>query len=464
MTRAAAIAAAHALFDGGRLKAVFARRIAIPTESQNPARAADLAFYLTGEMQPDLEALGFTCTLLTHPKAKAPFLLAERIEDPALVTVLGYGHGDVIAGLEGQWQAGRDPWTLDDTGERWYGRGVVDNKGQHTINIEALRCVLATRGKLGFNIRYLIEMGEEIGSAGLYDLARAHRDLFRADLLIGSDGPRLTAERPTLCLGSRGAYRIDLSITSREGGHHSGNWGGLLSDPAVRLAHALATIIGPTGQVLVHELLPKDMPASVKAALADVEPASIPGGPQIDAWWGEKGFTPAEKVYGWNTFEVLAIGAGNIGNPQNAVPPSASAACQIRTVVGSDPDNFVPALRRHLDRHGFTDIAVAAGRDEAFKATRTDPDHPWVRWAAASIAETTAKKPAVIPNSGGSLPNDLFAEIIGMPTIWVPHSYPGCSQHAPNEHVPAALVREAIGMMAGLYWDLGDGRHPPLDR
>ena len=87
-----------------------------------------------------------------------------------------------------------------------------------------------------------------------------------------------------------------------------------------------------------------------------------------------------------------------------------------------------------------------------------------MRWAAASIAETTGKKPAVIPNAGGSLPNDVFAEIIGMPTIWVPHSYPGCSQHAPNEHVPSALVREAIGLMAGLYWDLGEGKHPPLAR
>ena len=464
MTRAAAVAAAHQMFDDGSLKAIFARRIAIPTESQNPARAQDLARYLTTEMQPSLESMGFTCRILTHPNAKGPFLLAERIEDPALVTVLGYGHGDVIAGLEGQWKDGRDPWTLDDTGERWYGRGVVDNKGQHAINIEALRCVLKTRGKLGFNVRYLIEMGEEVGSAGLHDLARDNRELFLADLLIGSDGPRMTAERPTLCLGSRGGYRIDLEIKAREGGHHSGNWGGLLSNPGVRLAHAISTIIGPTGQVRVHELLPKEMPESVKRALSDIEPASIPGGPQIDPWWGEPGFTPAEKVYGWNTFEVLAFGCGDIGNPQNAVPPSAKAVCQIRTVVGSEPEGFIPAIKRHLIRHGFPDVEVSSGRDASFKATRTDPDHPWVRWAAASIAETTGKKPAVIPNAGGSLPNDVFAEIIGMPTIWVPHSYPGCSQHAPNEHVPSALVREAIGLMAGLYWDLGEGKHPPLAR
>lgn len=462
MTRAVAIARAHETFDDGRLKTILARRLAIPTESQNPARVSDLERYLTAEMRPAFEALGFSCRVLTHPGAKGPFLLAERIEDPARVTVLGYGHGDVIAGLEGRWAEGRDPWTLTEVGDRWYGRGVVDNKGQHTLNLEAQRCVIEARGKLGFNAKWLIEMGEEVGSLGLHDLARAHRDAFAADVLIASDGPRLKANRPTLSLGCRGGARIDLSIVSREGGHHSGNWGGLLSNPAIRLAHAIATIVGPRGEIRIPELLPAALPASVKRALADVEPLSGPGDPEIDPTWGEPGFTPAEKVYAWNTFEVLAMGAGDPGRAQNAVPPSAIANCQIRFVVGSNPDDFIPAIRRHLDRWCFSDVAITAGRDVAFAASRTDPDDPWATWAAGSMAKTTGVKPAVIPNSGGSLPNDVFTDILGMPTLWLPHSYPGCSQHAPNEHVPKALFREAIGMMAGLYWDLGEiaGKRP----
>ena len=69
-----------------------------------------------------------------------------------------------------------------------------------------------------------------------------------------------------------------------------------------------------------------------------------------------------------------------------------------------------------------------------------------------------------LPNLGGSLPNDIFSEILGLRTIWVPHSYPGCSQHAPNEHLPVAIAREGLAMMAGLYWDLGTGDVPPLSR
>ena len=75
---------------------------------------------------------------------------------------------------------------------------------------------------------------------------------------------------------------------------------------------------------------------------------------------------------------------------------------------------------------------------------------------------TTNQRLAVLPNLGGSLPNDIFAVGLNLPTIWVPHSYPGCSQHAPNEHLPMAIAREGLAIMAGLYWDLGESGTPPV--
>jgi len=91
-----------------------------------------------------------------------------------------------------------------------------------------------------------------------------------------------------------------------------------------------------------------------------------------------------------------------------------------------------------------------------FNATRLDPDHPAAQWAVASVARTAGRAPAVLPNLGGSLPNDLFAQLLGMPTIWVPHSYAGCSQHAPDEHGLAPILREGLQVMTGLFWDLGE--------
>jgi acetylornithine deacetylase/succinyl-diaminopimelate desuccinylase-like protein len=323
-----------------------------------------------------------------------------------------------------------------------------------------MRNVIAARGKLGFNAKFLIEMGEETGSPGLRELCTEHQDLLRSDLLIASDGPRLRAERPTVFLGSRGSMNFDLTIEARPGGHHSGNWGGLISNPGIQLAHAIAAISSPTGQIRIPEWVPAELPASVRRVLADCEVDGGEDGPEIEPWWGEPGLSPAERVFGWCSFEVLAFKTGNPETPVNAIPPRAWARCQLRFVVGIDPQQILPALRRHLDRQGFGMVKISATRETLFNATRIDPDDEWVRWAVASIARTSGKKPAILPNLGGSLPNDIFTDVLGLRTIWVPHSYAGCSQHAPNEHLPPQLLREALSVMTGLYWDLGAGDTP----
>src|SRR5437764_1423740 len=239
MTRAAAITAAEAYFDEGRFTADLARRVAIPTESQVEERAPVLHAYLADEIAPSLARLGFQSEIVENSVRGGPMLIAERREKGAATTVFGYGHGDVIRGLEPQWKDGLSPWRLQPDGERLYGRGSADNKGQHTINLAALDCVLQTRGRLGFNAKFLIETGEE-----------------------------------------------------------------------------------------------------------------------IDSDWGEPGLSPSEKVFGWCSFEVLAFATGNPENPVNAIPPQARATCQIRFVVGVDPEDFLPALRRHLDAHGFPMVRI----------------------------------------------------------------------------------------------------------
>ncbi len=138
----------------------------------------------------------------------------------------------------------------------------------------------------------------------------------------------------------------------------------------------------------------------------------------------------------------------------NAVPPDAWARCQLRHTVDVDPESFVPALRRHLDAAGFPEVKVeSAGTRMA--ASRTDPANPWVRWAAASMEKSLGRRVQVIPNAGGGLPGDVFVDHLGVPLVWVPHSYNGCKQHGPNEHLLKAPAREGLAAFAGLWWDLG---------
>jgi len=129
-------------------------------------------------------------------------------------------------------------------------------------------------------------------------------------------------------------------------------------------------------------------------------------------------------------------------------------------VVGTDVDDILPALRRHLDRNGFPQVKAGTGRSSHFYASRIDPSDPWVTWVKDSLTRTTGDAPTILPNLGGSLPNDIFTDVLKLKTIWVPHSYAGCSQHAPNEHLLAPIARQGLGLMAGLFWDLGDPAMP----
>jgi len=455
MTRTDAIANAHQLIASGEFLKTLERRVAFQTESQNGGRPKELRAYLEQEMRQSFAELDFESRIVESPSGKSPFLVARYQEDAKLPTVLIYGHGDVVDGMEGEWRDNLDPWKTTKVGNRVYGRGTADNKGQHSINLAALEVVRKARGgKLGFNAKFLVEMGEETGSPELNAVCASLRDELKADLLLASDGPRLSADRPTIFLGCRGGIRIHLDVNLREGGHHSGNWGGVLANPATILANAIASLVDEQGRMKLEALKPPRLTNQIRAYLADVEVKPSADEPALSENWGEEGLSAAERLYAWNTLEVLAMSSGNIDKPANAIPGHARAVLQLRFVVGTKHEQVVDAVRTHLHGKGFTMVEVSA--TQSFIASRTDFDSPWIKWAADSIHKTTGSPPAVLPNFGGSLPNDVFSETLGLPTIWVPHSYPGCSQHAPDEHILLSVTEEALGIMAGLFWDLGE--------
>ena len=219
----------------------------------------------------------------------------------------------------------------------------------------------------------------------------------------------------------------------------------MLANPATILCNAIASLVDGKGRMQLEALKPPPISNRVRAALADVEIKPTEGEPELSENWGEEGLTAAERLYAWNTLEcwrchpaMATVGERDSGKGR--------AVLQLRFVVGTKYEKVVDAVRVFAG-NGFPMVEVSGA--QRFAASRTDVDSPWVNWTADSIRKTTGKAPAILPNFGGSLPNDVFAEGLGLPTIWVPHSYPGCSQHAPDEHILLPVTEEALAIMAG---------------
>jgi acetylornithine deacetylase/succinyl-diaminopimelate desuccinylase-like protein len=465
-SREAAINAAKAIYDDGTFILELEKLVAVPTESSPPHHKADLVRYCGEILGPMLETMGFSVALLENPEQQhGPVMLATRIEDAALPTVLIYGHGDVVRAMPERWREGLDPWTVKVEGDKIYGRGVVDNKGQHLLAIEALRAVLSVRGRLGFNAKIFVETGEEAGSPGLRGILLRHSEACAADVFVALDGLRQSVSIPEVTLGTRGGVAMDLVVDLREGGFHSGHWGGLLIDPAVVLSHAIASIISRDGRILVAGWTPASIPEDVRRACANIVADEVRRGPFPDPGWGEPGLSRAERIFMWTSAVVLASVSGQPEAPVNAVSGKASARIQVRHTVDVPADGLLDALRKHLDEQGFQNVQVLSVQErDAFPASRTSFDDPWVKRIVDSITRTSGRSPNMVPNIGASGPSELFRQELGTPVLWLPFSYGGCNQHGPDEHGLGSLFREGLGLMAGIWWDFGeidDKRRPP---
>ena len=108
-------------------KELLAAAVVQPTESQSGDRPQALSAYLGWLQETLLDGMAFDSQVFANPReGEPPILVAMRVEGADLSTVLVYGHGDVVLGMDERWRAGLSPWALTEEGDRWYGRGAAD--------------------------------------------------------------------------------------------------------------------------------------------------------------------------------------------------------------------------------------------------------------------------------------------------------------------------------------------------
>jgi acetylornithine deacetylase/succinyl-diaminopimelate desuccinylase-like protein len=402
---------------------------------------------------------GWGFEVQVHPTASQPIVYAEIGPKDAAFTWLTYGHYDVYpadAVAEG-WRT--NPWEPVIEGDRIWGRGTGDNKGQHLALLHAIALYREINGELPIRIKVILEGDEETGSRPLPGFVERHRDMLRADLCCYSDGPMFPNDQPVLLMGVRGVLGLEFAATGAKRNLHSGNFGGVAPNPTLDLIHLLAEMVDRDGRLLVPGAGHADVTvtpseaAAVRSLPLDREGvmASMGVPPTVS--------DPAafhERLMLRPAFNVSGFAAGYTGpGHKTIIFREALAKADIRLVGGQDPAAVLAAVRRFAADRGYANIEIRELK--ATPASRTSLDDPFVPLVREAVAKGFGREPLVVPSLGGTTPDYVFTKLLGLPSIVVPLAPYDENNHAPNESTKVSLY--LAGIRSGMRLIEGLARH-----
>jgi acetylornithine deacetylase/succinyl-diaminopimelate desuccinylase-like protein len=352
-------------------------------------------------------------------------------------TLLFYNHYDVQPPdpLD-LWQT--DPFDPQVRDGKLYARGIADNKGDLMARIQAVEAYQAALGPLPLKVKWFLEGEEEVGSPHLAPFAAEHTELLAADGCIWEAGRKDEAERPTISLGVKGIMYLELHASGAGSDLHS-SLATIVPNPAWRLVWALSTLKDEDDNILIDGLMdhvaePSSAEMEMLAAIP-FEEETMRAGLGIPAFIGGLTGVSALKrhLYG-PTCTICGLESGYTGQGTKTVLPSkAMVKLDFRLVPNLEPDLIVDLLRKHLDRHGFSDIELMPAHGE--HSAKAPPDAAVVRAAVAAALTVYGQEPVVYPLMAGSGPMYPLTQALGTPALSAGVGYSGSNVHAPNENI-----------------------------
>ena len=397
-----------------------------------------------------LEGWGFSVEV--HPTTSHPILYAETGPANAKTTWLLYGHYDVYPADEKQEGWRTKPFEPVVEGDRIWGRGTGDNKGQHLAMLNAIALYRELHGELPVRIKVILEGDEETGSVPLPKFVEANRERLRADFCCYSDGPMFPNDQPVLLMGVRGNLGLEFVSRGAKRNLHSGNFGGVAPNPTLELVHLFAEMVDREGRLQV----PGAGYADVSVAAADA--AAVKRLPlDHDDFRASVGCEPStggddalfhERLMLRPAFNVSGFSAGYTGpGIKNIIFKEASAKADVRLVAGQDPQAVYDAIVRFAKDRGYDGIEIR--NLKGTPASRTPLDHPLVPRVKAAVAKGFGREVLVVPSLGGTTPDFVFTRLLGIPSIVVPLAPYDENNHAPNESTKVSLY--LAGVRSALY-------------
>jgi len=377
-----------------------------------------------------------------YPTDGSPVVYGEIMEaGPARPTILIYGHYDVQPAepLE-LWHS--PAYEATQRGDNLYGRGVSDMKGQIIIIFKAVEA-LRQAGPLGVNLKFLIEGEEEIGSPNLEPFIRAHKDLLSCDFSLNPDSGMLSPELPTVTYGLRGLAYFELRVSGPTSDLHSGQFGGIIHNPAQALCELIAGMHDSQGRVTlpgfydrVRPLSEEDRKELNRVPTGETYYLQQTGAPAL---YGEAGYTVPERLGARPTLEVNGLLSGYTGEgPKTVLPSKAMAKISMRLVPDQDPEEVYQQLLQYLREHAPATIRWEVIKMAGGSPSLTDRSLPAVKALQQALQETWGVPP-IFRREGGSVPVvSQIQRVLGVESVIAGFGLPDDNLHAPNEklHLP----------------------------
>jgi acetylornithine deacetylase/succinyl-diaminopimelate desuccinylase-like protein len=385
-----------------------------------------------------------------------PIVYADWLHAAGAPTAIAYGHYDVqpVDPLD-EWR--RPPFEPVAEDGRVYARGSSDDKSSCTILVQAAEALLATRGKLPINLRFVFEGEEESSSASLEPWLKENLSRLGGDVALICDAGFFAGNVPAITVGLRGLMYAQIDVTGPFQDLHSGSYGGLVENPANALARIIAGLKSPDGKVLIpgfyDSVVPLDEAGhAAYAALPydEVEARRLIG---VSEFVGEPGYTPLERRSARPTLDVNGIWSGFQGaGSKTIIPGKAHAKVSCRLVADQDPQAIFEALRGHVAALTPPGVRAEVSLLGVGRPTLTSPDLPAARALARALEAVFGQAPVYI-REGGSIPFvATFEELLHLPVVVMGFTPPDGNFHAPNEWMDLANFESGVRAMAR-YWD-----------
>jgi len=407
-----------------------------------PSVSADSAFApqmqkCAAWVRQSLEAAGLESTI--YPTAGHPIVYGQRLRDPALPTVLIYGHYDVQP---------PDPLNLWTTPAfeptirqgRLFARGATDDKGQLFTHIKSLEAWVQTTGELPLNVKVLIEGEEECGGLHLEQFLESHQELLKADVAVISDTSQYGDGIPAITCGLRGIVAAEVRLRGPGKDLHSGIYGGSIANPANALARMCGALVGADGRVQIPGFYDdvQDLSVTERAGYAELPFSEAEFLREVgsSATFGEVGWTTLERRTARPTCDINGIFGGYTGEgPKTIIPSRATAKITCRLVPAMNPSRVLDSLEAFLRSLCPPGIEFEFRRFHGCEAFVFDPTSEWLAAAKRAI-QLAFGQPPVLFREGGSIPVVLsFKQILGLDTLLLGWGRNSDNLHSPDEHI-----------------------------